>query len=476
MSRINTNVDSLVALNQLNKTNRSLGTTLTRLSTGVRVNNGADDPAGLISGDFLRQEISSVRSAIQNSNRANNVISTADAALGEIGGLLERVRGILTTSENRGTISQSELEANQSAIDSAVSAIDRIAGSTQFSGRKLLDGSLGFQVSGLGRFDSGTGTFTNVRVNLANFNASGSQVAVQVTLTTAATRAAVTLSAASATSDTTLEITGSRGSTVVRVGNGQAFAAAINAVSDVTGATATGTTVNSIDFGKNAIAKIKNIVGNAVAGAEASGFGTDAVGTINGQAFSADGLRASVKTAALDVEVTFSSGTASATTTTFNITSGGARFQIGSEINSQTVANLGISSFFSTSLGVSSVGNDRTLASIVTGGSNSLTSAGLVNAASRARIGSDIVKDVINQVANTRSRLGAFVAYTLESNTSALGVRLENLSAARSQIVDTDFAEETANLTRLQILQQAGTSSLAISNSRPQSVLALLGS
>ncbi len=93
MSRINTNVESLTALDRLNRTNKQLGTTLTRLSTGLRVNTGADDPAGLISGEFLQQEISSIRSAISNSTRASNVIATADSALGEVGGLLERSAG-----------------------------------------------------------------------------------------------------------------------------------------------------------------------------------------------------------------------------------------------------------------------------------------------------------------------------------------------------------------------------------------------
>ncbi len=380
----------------------------------------------------------------------------------------------MTTSENKGSISQTELEANQQSIDAAVSAIDRISSTTQFSGRKLLDGSLDFRTSGLSRFDSSTATFTNVKVNAANFNANGDAITVAVTLTTAAARAAVTLTAAAAAADTTIEVTGNRGTVTLRVGTGQNFDAAINAVSDSTGVTATGTTVNSEGYGGNSFARIRNIANAAVAGSEASAVGTDAVGSINGQLFEADGLRAFLKNGALDVELTFAT-TAAAGASSFTITGGGAKFQIGAEINSSNQTNLGISSFSSSNLGSITASGDRTLSSIVTGGVNSLVSASVTSAASKARIGTDVVQAAIQQVSSTRARLGAFQAYTIDTNVNSLNVRLENLSAAKSAIVDTDFALETANLTRLQILQQAGTSALAIANSRPQSVLSLLG-
>ncbi len=107
---------------------------------------------------------------------------------------------------------------------------------------------------------------------------------------------------------------------------------------------------------------------------------------------------------------------------------------------------------------------------MVTGGQNALTAA-----TDRGAIATDIIESAIAKVTTTRARIGSIQANTIETNLRSLQVSQENLSSARSQIVDTDFAEETANLTRLQILVQAGTSSLAIANSRPQSVLSLLG-
>lgn len=478
MSRINTNVDSLVALNNLTRVNQQLGVSLTRLSTGVKVNSGKDDPAGLISGEFLRSEISAIRSAIGNNNRANSVLSTADSALGEIGSLLDEVRGILTTSANKGVLSQEELDANQAAIDSAITSITRIAGATQFGGKKLLDGSLGFQLSGVGRTDVAGATFTDVQINLANFNANGDSLSVNVTLTTAAERASVSLAEATATSDSTIEVIGNRGSATIKVGSGQGVLDAINSVSDVTGVTATGSStvyLNSIDFGEDSFVTINNVAGGLISGLTTSDKGTNVVGTINGQQFAGDGLTAVLKSANLDIELTFGEDITDGSATSFSIDRGGAKFQLGIEINSANQINIGLESFSAASLGkvyVDSDGErqDRTLASLLTGAQNALTAS-----TDRSQIAVDVVEAAVAKVTTTRARIGSIQANTIETNLRSLQVSQENLSSARSQIVDTDFAEETANLTRLQILVQAGTSSLAIANSRPQSVLSLLG-
>ncbi|MBY0585985.1 flagellin [bacterium] len=477
MSRINTNVDSLVALNNLARTNQQLGVSLTRLSTGVRVNSGKDDPAGLISGEFLRSEINSISSAIGNNNRANAVLSTTDSALGEIGDLLGGIRGILTTSANRGVLSQDEINANQSAIDSAISSVNRIANSTQFGGRKLLDGSLGFQLSGVGRTDVANATFSDVQVNLANFNATGSAITVNVTLTTAATQASVALAQTTATIDSTIEVIGNGGSAIVKVGSGQNVLDAINSVSDVTGVIATGSStvyLNSSNFGSDSFVTVNNVAGGLISGLTTNVKGTDVAGSINGQAFSGKGLNATLKTSNLDLTLTFGQSVSASTATNFTIASGGAKFQLGIQLNSANQINVGLDSFSSASLGnvfVDTAGTrqDRTVASLATGGQNSLTAS-----TDRSAIAVGIIQDAISKVTTTRARIGSIQSNTIETNLRSLQVNKENLSSARSQIVDTDFAEETANLTRLQILVQAGTSSLAIANSRPQSVLSLL--
>src|SRR5919108_5098091 len=147
MTRINTNVSSLVAQNTLGRSNAALEQALNRLSTGLRINTGKDDPAGLIASENLRSDITSIKKAISNTDRANQVIATADSSLGQVSSLLNDIRGLVTESANTGALSDEQIAANQLQVDSSLEAIDRIAQTTSFQGRKLLDGSLDFQIS-----------------------------------------------------------------------------------------------------------------------------------------------------------------------------------------------------------------------------------------------------------------------------------------------------------------------------------------
>ena len=144
MTRISTNYSSLVAQNRLRASTSKLQTALTRLSTGLRVNSAADDPAGLIASEMLRSEITGLSKAISNTNRAQQIVQTADAALNQLGNLLDEIRGLVLESANEGGLSFSEIAANQLQVDSSLEAINRIAQTTNFQGKKLLDGSLDF--------------------------------------------------------------------------------------------------------------------------------------------------------------------------------------------------------------------------------------------------------------------------------------------------------------------------------------------
>src|SRR5262245_7673181 len=168
MTRINTNVSSLVAQKTLARSNEQLQTALTRLSTGLRINVGKDDPAGLIASEVLRSDIISVNRAISNSERANQIIATADSALGQVSALLNDIRGLVSEAANTGALSDEQIAANQLQVDSSLEAIDRIAQTTSFQGRRLLDGSLDFLTSSAGTADvraSGTlsGTTDDVK-------------------------------------------------------------------------------------------------------------------------------------------------------------------------------------------------------------------------------------------------------------------------------------------------------------------------
>ena len=167
MTRINTNVSSLVAQNRLQSSNNDLSTALTRLSTGLRINSGSDDPAGLIASEALRSEITGLNKAITNTRRAGQIITTADNALGQVSNLLNDIRGLVVEAANTGALSDEEIAANQLQIDSSLEAINRIAQSTTFQGRKLLDGSLDY-VSTLGSVASCSAEGCSVFCSCAN--------------------------------------------------------------------------------------------------------------------------------------------------------------------------------------------------------------------------------------------------------------------------------------------------------------------
>ena len=190
MTRINTNVSSLVAQNRLNSSNNDLNSALTRLSTGLRINSGSDDPAGLIAAEALRSEITGLGKAITNTQRASQIISTADSALGQVGSLLNDVRGLVTEAANSGALSNEEIAANQLQIDSSLEAIDRIAQTTTFQGRRLLDGSLDYTSTA-----GSASSVSDVNISRASIGSTG-KLDVEVVVSASATQGEVTASAA----------------------------------------------------------------------------------------------------------------------------------------------------------------------------------------------------------------------------------------------------------------------------------------
>lgn len=189
MTRINTNVSSLIAQNRLQASNKDLNIALTRLSTGLRINSGADDPAGLIASEALRSEITGLNKAVSNTRRASQIITTADSALGQVSNLLNDIRGLVVEAANSGALSSEEIAANQLQIDSSLEAINRIAQTTTFQGRKLLDGSLDYV--------STVGTVSSVKdANISRAKIGGSTLNVEVVVSSAAAQAEITADAA----------------------------------------------------------------------------------------------------------------------------------------------------------------------------------------------------------------------------------------------------------------------------------------
>ena len=232
MTRINTNVSSLNAQRTLQRSNSDLQEALTRLSTGLRINAGKDDPSGLIASETLRADIISVERAITNSERANQLIATADSALGQVSSLLNDIRGLVSEAANTGAMSDEQIAANQLQIDSSLEAIDRIAQVTQFQGRRLLDGSLDFITTGVDNTK-----VTDLQVDQANFGIQ-TAIAVSVDVVSQATQSQLSYAFGAVAQDVVLEIGGRDGTEAFSFEQGatvEDMAAAINLVSDALG-------------------------------------------------------------------------------------------------------------------------------------------------------------------------------------------------------------------------------------------------
>ncbi|MEL7237631.1 MAG: flagellin, partial [Planctomycetota bacterium] len=221
----------------------------------------------------------------------------------------------------------------------------------------------------------------------------------------------------------------------------------------------------SDEYGSKQFVTVEAIAGSFAASGTKD-VGQDATVTINGTIAEADGLEAKARSGNLDIEVTVAevAGITPGTTTQFDITGGGTRFQIGSQVQNQSQVAVGIGSMSTSRLGNNTVGF---LSEIGSGGNFSLVGGNSTQA-------QRVLNEAISEVATLRGRLGALQRNVLETNINSLQVAMENTTAAESVIRDADFAAETAELTRAQILAQANTSVLSQANAQPQQVLALL--
>lgn len=139
---INNNITALNAWRQMKNTDRNLSSSMEKLSSGLRINRAADDPAGLVISEKMRAQITGLNAAVKNAEKAVNMVSTAEASLDKVMGMLNKMRELAINSANTGVNDSAMLAANQSELDELIDSITRIAGFTQFGTLKLLDGTL----------------------------------------------------------------------------------------------------------------------------------------------------------------------------------------------------------------------------------------------------------------------------------------------------------------------------------------------
>ncbi len=463
------NVSSLTAQHNLGRAASGVAKSVERLSSGLKINRGADGPAALVISEKQRAQIAGLRSAIDNSEKAVSLVQTAEGALNEINNLLVKVRSLAIDSANAGVNDADALAANQAEITNALDTITRIANNTQFGTKKLLDGSAGVN-----------GTSSDGAVAFLKGTADTTAGSYAVTVTTAgerATETAGTTQGAVLAADEVLTINDVSISLSAGLNQNQVVDR-INEFTSQTGVTAdvsTGgaTRLYTQDFGSDASV---TVVSNVAAGTTSSGFGTtlqtdsgvDIVGTIGGTSFNGTGNVITADSGVakgLSIQIAASTDaatTGTAATATISVTDNSLQFQIGP--NQNQTANIAIDKVNPVALGFGVTGNQfNNLNEIdVTSAAKSQDSLGVIDAA-------------IDDITNLRGALGAFQANTLESTANNLRATLENTVNAESVIRDTDFAEEIANFTKGQVLVQAGTSVLGNANQLPQLALSLLG-
>lgn len=494
MSRINTNVQSLVARRALNLNNASLNTALERLSTGLRINTGKDDPAGLIASETLRSSLVAIGGAIENANRADTIVAVAEGGLQEVSALLLELESLIDKTANEAGLTEEEVSANQLQIDSILTSINRISDSAAFGNKKLLDGNFDFITSGVNinqPTGAATNHFSNVQINGAKVP-SGTFRNVNVNVVARSQVALVSAVGAGTNGSgvrngtisraTTLQIRGNFGSDILSFASGTSIAnivTAINGSKELTGVSATASAatagpasliLQSTTYGSDAFVSVtvlENLTAFTNQQASVTDNGVDGTVTINGTNAVVDGLDASVRAGSISLDVTLTPtfGSTTGGTSSFQIKGGGAVFSISPTVGLAGQETIGVKEVSTAKLGNTS---DGFLATLGTGLTNDLSNKNFAT-------GQRIVRAAINQIASLRGRLGAFQKDTINTTVNALTVARENVTAAESAIRDADFAETTSSLTRAQILVNSSTTVLQLANAQPQNVLALLG-
>ena len=471
MLSIANNVASLTAQHNLGRTNTSLGKSIERLSSGLKVNRGADGPAALVISEKQRAQIAGLKQGIENTDKAVSVVQTAEGALNEINSLLVKVRSLALDSANSGVNDADALAANQAEIDNALETIDRISDTTQFGTKKLLDGSAGLQ-----------GIATNADVEFLTASSDTTADTYAIAVTTAGERANYSNSTSGSAQTTALandEVLTINGVSV-SLNAGMSQTAVIDRINEYSGQTGVvaeddsgATRLRTEQFGSSASV---SVVSNRAAAGDSSGFGTteqsdageDVRGTIGGTAFVGTGNVLTANSGAMkgiSVQIgAASDGISTATSTLDNVTvtDNSLTFQLGP--NRDQTVQVGIDNMNTQSLGLGNSGNQF----------NSLSEI-KVTSDIESQDAIDVIDSAIDQVTNLRGKLGAFQANTLEATGNNMRETLENSVNAESIIRDTDFASEIANFTKQQVLMQAGTNVLGNANQSPQLILSLLG-
>ncbi len=467
---INTNTASLNAQRNLNSSQGALATSLQRLSSGLRINSAKDDAAGLAISERMTSQIRGNDQAARNANDGISLAQTAEGDLTQIGSNLQRMRELTVQSSNASN-STGDRAALQNEVNQLRQEIDRVASNSSFNGVKLLDGSFSSQA-----FQIGANNSSNDKITIANIDSSRTS-SLGISYSSTVTSGSIT----GASTGSNLTVNGQNViASVAGNQNGQTAGSAY-AVAQAINASSTGVTATAV---------AATATGTATAFASTETAGSITINGVNVGAIAAGSDatdKASKVAAAINLVSAASGVTATNTAGALTLTAADGR-EITVAGAGAVTANTGLTA--GTTQGTVKLSNSGASAatSSITIGSTALGFTGATTAATQGGqalsvidistvAGADkalsSIDSALSSVNSSRASLGAY-QNRFASVVSSLQTTSENLSASRSRIQDTDFAHETASLTRGQILQQAGTAMLAQANSLPNGVLALL--
>jgi flagellin len=499
LTNINQNISSLNAQRNLTTNSTRLTSSVERLSSGLRINRGADDPSGLIISEMLRAQVSSLDVAQENTLEGVNLVKTAEGALNESNSLLKQMRDLAVQAASDSNNTDTSRAALQQRLSSALTTLDAIANTTTYGGRKLLDGTAGTKST-----VADTTHVASANLNLADKSAGWADVHVtaaaeKATVSSAAgavTTAATTFGADMTNFDAGDEVAMYVNGTKVNIGaNGQNgnigdattwqdIVDSVTAQQSELGVTASATaggafSISSLNYGadQHVSVEFRKVtdsggdmdINEALSGAGEDLFAADAGANVAGDVHFSDGTienftDGSGLTLGNDtygsVTLAAAGNTAGLWTSAIYAEEGSLSFQVG--INAGETATMSIRNCQTSELGKGVDGTYTSLAAV---------DISTVDGASKALA---VIDSAISEVSTLRGDLGAFQTNELEAQGRSLAVSRENLAASESAIRDTDFAKEMSEYTTSQILVQSAVSFLSQANSLPNQVLSLI--
>lgn len=483
---VNTNMSSANAQRYLSNNQHSLTSAMQRLSSGLRINSAADDAAGLAISERFTSQIRGADQAARNANDGISLAQTAEGDLAQIGTNLQRIRELAVQAANASN-SASDRASIQNEASQLTAEIDRVASNSSFNGIKLLDGTFNAQSFQIGANNTSNDSITVSSITSAKSSALG--VGSNSSYSTALAQGTAVTAVALAAGDLSINATQVGASVADGVSftnstaSGIAKAAAINAVSGSSGVTAT-VSATSI-AGVAATAFTATLAGDVLingvdigalgAATAAVDRGAQTAAAINTKT-SQTGVTASFAAATGVVTLNAADGRNITWTTTASGGAGTGFTPLGGTVT--TTSKLTLSS--ASSAGITLAGTAGLTATGQTVGYTTATAtagAGVMSLNLSTTAGAQSALTTIDAAINTvnvsRAALGAY-QNRFSSTITSLQTTSENLTASRSRIQDADFAKESANLSRAQVLQQAGTAMLAQANQSAQGVLSLL--